>query len=111
ATQRKREKLAAQITWLINKHELQATDLRKHERIVPRNQEATLILGDGSKVICKILDVSVSGAMLETSVKLPIDSQVHIGKLRCRVVRHHEAGIAVQFADIQQPTALRRYFG
>ncbi|MFV0294649.1 MAG: PilZ domain-containing protein, partial [Hyphomicrobiaceae bacterium] len=40
ATQRKREKLAAQITWLINKHELQATDLRKHERIVPRNQEA-----------------------------------------------------------------------
>jgi hypothetical protein len=33
-----------------------------------------------------------------------------LGKLRARVARHHESGIGVQFIDIQNPAALRRYF-
>jgi hypothetical protein len=31
--------------------------------------------------------------------------------LRARVTRHHATGIGVQFSDIQNPAALRRYFG
>ena len=31
--------------------------------------------------------------------------------LRARVVRHHPEGFGVQFIDIQNPAALRRYFG
>ena len=40
-----------------------------------------------------------------------IGQTVTLGKLRARVVRHHDNGIAVEFVDIQNPQALRKYFG
>ena len=36
ATVRKREKLAAQLTWLANRHSLNLPEDRRHERILPR---------------------------------------------------------------------------
>ncbi|MEZ5855056.1 MAG: PilZ domain-containing protein [Hyphomicrobiaceae bacterium] len=111
ATLHKREKLASQITWLINRHELDPTEARRHERTVPRNPMSTLKLDDDVVLPCQVLDVSISGASIATDMRPPIDSEVILGKLRSRVVRHHATGIAVRFLDIQQPTALRRYFG
>lgn len=111
ATQHKREKIAAQLTWLLNRHELEPTEARRHERIVPRNGASNLKLEDGVEVPCQVLDVSISGASIATDLRPPVDSEVMLGKLRSRVVRHHGQGIAVRFLDIQQPTALRRYFG
>ncbi len=110
-TPHKREKLAAQITWLVNRHELDASEARRHERVVPRNPASTLKLDDDVTLPCHVLDVSISGASIATDVRPRIDSEVMLGKLRSRVVRHHQGGIAVRFLDIQQPTALRRYFG
>lgn len=110
-TQHKREKLAAQVTWLINRHELEASEARQHERLVPRNAAAVLNLDDGVAIDCQVLDVSISGASIATEARPPIESVVWLGKLRSRVVRYHRTGIAVRFVDIQQPTALRRYFG
>ena len=37
ATPRKRDKLAAQLTWLANRHILSLPEDRRHGRIVPRN--------------------------------------------------------------------------
>ncbi|MGD9806238.1 MAG: PilZ domain-containing protein [Hyphomicrobiaceae bacterium] len=110
-TQHRREKLAAQITWLINRHELDYVEARRHERVTPRNSSSSLTLEDGVVLPCQILDVSISGASVVTNVRPPLGSEVVLGKLRSRVVRHHEQGIGVRFLDIQQPTALRRYFG
>jgi hypothetical protein len=111
ASLHKREKLAAQITWLINKGELEGVDGRRHERIVVANKASTLVLGDGAQVDSRIIDVSLSGASLATEARPPIGSEVMLGKLRCRVMRYHERGIGLQFLDIQEPEALRRYFG
>ncbi|MDX2157612.1 MAG: PilZ domain-containing protein [Hyphomicrobiaceae bacterium] len=111
ATPHKREKLAAQITWLINRHELGTADGRRHERIVPRKSSSTLEVEGDVITPCQVLDVSISGASIETEARPPIGTEVKLGKLRSRVVRHHETGLAVRFLDIQQPTALRRYFG
>jgi hypothetical protein len=111
ATLHKREKLAAQLTWLINKHELAPGDSRRHERIVPRNAETVLTLDATTTLQCRVLDVSISGAAIETTARPMIGDEVMLGKLRARVVRHHQTGVAVRFLDIQQPTALRRYFG
>ena len=41
----------------------------------------------------------------------PIGDIITFGKLRCKVMRHHDRGIGVQFIDIPDPEALRRYFG
>jgi len=111
ATQYRREKLAAQLTWLLNRHELDPAEARRDERIVPRNPSSSLTLADGTTQPCQVIDVSISGASIATDRKSDIGSEIWLGKLRCRVVRWHDQGFAVRFMDIQQPTALRRYFG
>ena len=58
-----------------------------------------------------MLDFSLSGASVGTKARPPIGAEVHLGKLRARVMRHHEHGIGLQFLDIQDPEAVRRYFG
>lgn len=111
ATQHKREKLAAQLTWLINRDELSGVDERRHERIVPRNGMSSLKLAEGIVIGCQVLDVSISGASIATEARPAIGGEITLGKLRGRVVRHHPHGIGIQFIDIQNPLALRRYFG
>jgi hypothetical protein len=110
ATRHKREKLAAQLTWLANRAELTAEG-RRHDRITPRNGDSTLQLAEGIVLTCRVLDVSISGASIATPARPELGSEVMLGKLRARVVRHHAQGFGVQFIDIQQPMALRRYFG
>lgn len=111
ATQHKREKLAAQITWLVNKDDLGGTFGRRHKRFEVVNKTSTLRLSDGQSVDCRVLDVSLSGASIQTDARPPIGDEVIFGKLRCRVMRYHDRGIGVQFLDIPDPEALRRYFG
>ena len=110
-TQHKREKLAAQITWLVNRQELGGPEDRRHERIALREQTSTLVLPDGASVGCRLLDVSLSGASIGTSARPDIGQEVMLGMMRARVVRRHDLGIGVEFMDIQDPEALRRYFG
>ena len=111
ATQHKREKLAAQLTWILNRSEVDGIDERRHERIQPANGSSSLTVTEGLVISCQILDVSISGASIATAARPPIGTEVQLGKLRARVMRHHPQGIGVQFLDIQHPTALRRYFG
>lgn len=111
ASQHKREKLAAQITWLLNKEELGASFGRRHQRLSVVNKVSTLKLADGSTPDCRVLDVSLSGASIGTEARPQIGEVVMLGKLRCKVMRYHDRGIGVQFLDIPDPEALRRYFG
>src|SRR6516165_9024086 len=66
ATTRKRDKLAAQLTWLANRHILALPEDRRHGRIVPRNPFARLVLPNGINVSVRIIDVSQSGAGIAT---------------------------------------------
>ena len=47
ATARKRDKMAAQLTWLANRDILNLPEDRRHDRIIPRNPIALLTLEDG----------------------------------------------------------------
>ncbi len=113
ATTHKREKLAAQITWLVNRTEIDGAAGRRagHERVDTTQKTSLLRLADGTEVEVTILDVSISGASVTTDVKLTNGTEVWLGKLRALVVRQHTEGIGLQFLDIQNPDALRRYFG
>ena len=111
ASKHKREKLCAQIMWLINRHEFNGSEERRHERVAVPNKFSTLKLAEGVAVQCQVLDFSLSGASVGTKARPPIGTEVHLGKLRARVMRHHEHGIGLQFLDIQDPEAVRRYFG
>lgn len=111
ATPHKREKLAAQLTWLINRHELPSIEERRHERIATPPRSMPLKLDANLTIECRVVDFSLSGAAIETAARPPIGTEVVLGKLRARVVRYHETGVGLQFLDVQQPDALRRYFG
>jgi hypothetical protein len=106
ATSRKRDKLAAQLTWLANRHILGLPEDRRHGRIVPRNPIGRLIMPNGVNVTCRIIDVSQSGAGIATDQRPPIGALVTLGKVQGRVVRHLEDGFAVEFTRLQHPDFL-----
>jgi PilZ domain len=110
ASDRKKDKLAAQLTWLANKHELDLPEDRRHERIAPRKPASMLQLTDGRQYACRIIDLSLSGAAIEINVKPALGVQVTLGTMRGQVVRHFEDGIAVEFAVIQRPETLGSEF-
>lgn len=111
ATQHKREKLAATLTWLANRNILNLDEERRYGRVVPDQQRSVLCLEDGSTYQCEVQDVSVGGASVGIGQRPPIGTPVSLGRLRARVVRHHESGVGLEFVDIQNPKALRRHFG
>ena len=101
ATARKRDKLAAQLTWLANRDILNLPEDRRHDRIVPRNPIALLTLEDGSKMTCRIIDLSLSGAAIAAENRPPLKSLVMLGKVQSRVVRNLEEGFALEFVHEQ----------
>jgi hypothetical protein len=103
ATERKRDKLAAQLTWLANRHLLASPEDRRHGRRTPRNPTGRLILPNGVNLTCRIIDVSESGAGIATDQRPPIGSLVTLGKVQGRVVRHLEEGFAIEFTRSQHP--------
>src|SRR5262245_36304945 len=58
ATARKRDKLAAQLTWLANRHLLTSPEDRRHGRMVPRNPMARLIMPNGNNITVRVVDIS-----------------------------------------------------
>ncbi len=109
ATQYKRDKLAAQITWLMNRHELgDAAEVRRHERIAIANsrKQTTLKLDEGVVVPVNVLDFSMSGASIATNARPPIGHEVMVGKIKAKVVRHHDEGIGVEFLVVQGQDAV-----
>jgi len=105
ATLRKRDKLAAQLTWLANRNILNLPEDRRHGRFIPRKAMARLILPNGNNVTCRIIDLSESGAAVAISPELRpvVGAMVTIGKATGRVVRHIEDGFAVEFTRLQHP--------
>lgn len=102
ASPRKRDKLAAQLTWFANKDILNLPEDRRHERQVPDIRHSRIILEDGRNYRCKIVDISLSGAAVEIDVKPAMGTPITLGRMRARVVRHFDDGIAVEFSSVQE---------
>ena len=103
ATLRKRDKLAAQLTWLANRHILNLPEDRRHGRFIPRKAMARMILPNGNNVTCRVIDLSESGAAIAISPELRpvVGAMVTVGKAMGRVVRHIEDGFAIEFTRLQ----------
>ena len=84
---------------------------RQHERFEPRVAAQKLIMPNSDVYDCRVIDVSLSGASVATQVKPPLETVVILGRLRGTVVRHHDQGFAIQFAELQDPDSLARTFG
>ena len=106
-TERKREKLVAQLSWLANKHKFNLAEDRRHERISPRDSRSELNLDDGRAYPCRIIDLSMSGAAVEIDVRPALGTPVRLGNMRGRVVRHFQEGVAIEFANVLSKEGLQ----
>jgi len=109
ATDRKREKLAAQLTWLANKHELGLPEDRRHDRLTPKNVTVELTLDDDTVYNCRIMDLSLSGAAIDVEIRPALGMAVRLGNMRGRVVRHFMEGVAIEFLSLQSRDTLREF--
>lgn len=111
ATQRKREKLADQLTWIANQQALGLPEDRRHERVTPRNTRSLLIMPDGREFACRVIDVSLSGAAINIDNPPPMGTAVTLGRTQARVVRHFEGGVALEFTRAVDIDNLEAEFG
>ncbi len=109
-SERKKDKLAAQLTWLANRHELDLPEDRRHDRVAPRNPITILALNDGRQYECRIVDLSLSGAAIEIDVKPALGTPITLGTMRGQVVRHFDDGVALEFAVLQREETLQAAF-
>lgn len=109
ATERKREKLSAQLDWLSRKQEQGLPEDRRHERLTPRNTRSEIGLDDGRAYPCKIIDLSLSGAAVEIEVRPALGTAVRLGHMRGRVVRHFQEGVAIEFSVSLSRESLEKY--
>ena len=97
ATQRKRDKLAAQIGRLTGA-DISEAEEREHTR-APGDRHLTLLLADGTALECPTLDISQSGASIVTPIRPPLGAEVIFANRPAAVVRHHDDGIAIEFVN------------
>jgi hypothetical protein len=109
ATDRKREKLAAQLTWIANKHELGLPEDRRHDRLTPRITRSEIVLDDGRRYPCRIMDLSLSGAAVDIDIRPAMGTAVRLGNMRGRVVRHFLEGVAIEFLSLQSRDTLTEF--
>lgn len=110
ATRHRREKLAARIIWLLNRHEISDAEMRAHDRTPPGRNSNTLKLSEDVTLQVHVIDVSASGANIATEARPQIGAEVLLGKLPARVVRHHDRGIGVRFVEVQDLDTLSSTF-
>lgn len=101
ATDRKRNKLSAQLAWLEKKTRHGLPEDRRHERLAPSNAGSEIKLEDGRTFSCRIIDLSMSGAAIELDLPLDTGTILTLGNMRGRVVRHFQEGVGIAFLDTQ----------
>ena len=71
-----------------------------------------MTLPDGRVYNCEVIDISTSGAGVKTDIMPSIGTQLMLGKMRGRVVRYLDDGIAIEFVkqlDQTQMPAVRGF--
>lgn len=101
-----RERLADKIEWLDRHKNHEVAERRGDDRILPEKPNSQMILPDGRREACLVLDYSVSGAAVSARTVPPVGTVLGIGLLSARVVRIFQGGFAVQFVERQDPLSV-----
>ena len=90
------ERQQQRIQWLMDKG-AGAPDGRRHARYEPSEKVSQISLPDGRVYNCEVIDISVSGAAIKTEVMPSVGTYLMLGKMRGRVVRYIDQGVAIEF--------------
>ena len=70
------------------------------ERSAPRvaqDQATQITLESGQKLVCSIVDISLTGASIAITPRPKTGTRLILGKTAAKVVRHHETGVGLLF--------------
>jgi hypothetical protein len=102
------EKLESRIKWLHQRH-VGAAEGRRHARFEPRDNKSQITLPDGRVYHCEVLDISLSGAGIKVEIMPSLGTYVMLGKMRGRVVRYLEHGVAIEFVKQLETAQLNTF--
>ena len=102
----RRERIESRIRLLRDLSPDEEDDGIRHRRD-PRHDAGSsashLTLPDGRVYPCEVVDVSVSGAAVRTEVIPALGTSILLGKMRGRVVRYLDSGVAIEFTRQVEP--------
>jgi len=108
----RRDKIAETLNWIINRQLEGRREDRQHPRYIPKDSKSRFTAPDGETYPCEVLDMSISGASVAVKLfpKPILGAEVYLGKMRGRIVRQHNRGVAIQFADVRETSTLADRF-
>ncbi|MFL5260041.1 MAG: PilZ domain-containing protein [Hyphomicrobiales bacterium] len=93
----RRDRFAARLDWVYSRKDQQATEERRRFRYEVPDKSSYITLPDGRIYPCEVIDISLSGAAVKVDVMPSLGTDVMLGKMRARIVRYHENGVALEF--------------
>lgn len=105
-TGQRKERFASRLSGRASKNTTAGTDLRRHARYAPTESQSHITLPDGRVYACEIIDISLSGAAVKVDVMPSLGTYLMLGKMRGRIVRYVDSGIAIEFLKPLNTTQL-----
>jgi hypothetical protein len=102
----RKERFASRLSGRSTKNTTAGTDLRRHARHTPAEGQSHIALPDGRVYPCEIIDISLSGAAVKVDVMPSLGTYITLGKMRGRIVRYVDSGIAIEFLKPLNSTQL-----
>ncbi len=107
ANDSRRKRLEEKLAYL-GDNDRKAASQRRHDRFEPKDNKSHITMPDGRIYHCEVIDISLSGAALKTDIMPNLGTYVMLGKMRGRVVRYVEGGIALEFSQNLSQASLTR---
>jgi len=92
----RRSRLETKLKWL-SENDKESANQRRHDRFEPKDSKSHITMPDGRIYSCEVIDISLSGAAVKTEIMPNLGTYVLLGKMRGRIVRHVEDGLAIEF--------------
>lgn len=96
-TGQRKQRFASRLSGRSSKNRTVGTDLRRHARQLPQDNQSFVALPDGRVYPCEVIDISLSGAAVKVDVMPSLGTYLMLGKMRGRIVRYVDSGIAIEF--------------
>ncbi len=96
----RRDRFETRLRWLSQKERGQSIEDRRHTRYEPQEKQSQITMPDGREYACEVIDISLSGAAIKVEVMPSLGTFILLGKMRGRVVRYLENGIAIEFVKL-----------
>ena len=102
----RRDRFETRLKWLSQKETGQTIEDRRHTRYEPKEKQSQITMPDGREYSCEVTDISLSGAAVKVDVMPSLGTYILLGKMRGRVVRYLESGIAIEFVKLLERNQL-----